>query len=130
MHDGCQAPSVYIIDDDTSVRTALSRLMRAAGMHASSFASVRQFMNSDIEDRHACIIADVRLSEASGLDLPGLLAERGRAIPVIFVTAQDTEATRARAHRSGAAAYFRKPVDDQALIDSIRWALSNRVNEE
>jgi FixJ family two-component response regulator len=59
----------------------------------------------------------------SGLELPALLASAGRRLPVILVTAHDTEETRDIAQRAGAAAYFRKPVDDQALLDAIAWTL-------
>ena len=126
--DPRKTATVYIIDDDPSVRKAMARLMRTAGLQESSFSSVEQFMNAGVNDAHACIVADVRISGTSGLDLPGLLAKSGRSIPVIFVTAQDSEEIRAVVRKLGAAGYFRKPVDDQALIDSIRWALGNSAN--
>jgi FixJ family two-component response regulator len=81
-------------------------------------------MDAEVSDEHACIISDVRMPGISGLELPELLARAGRHLPVIFVTAHDTEQTRAIAQRAGAAAYFSKPVDDQALLDAIAWALS------
>jgi FixJ family two-component response regulator len=59
----------------------------------------------------------------SGFELPGLLARAGHHVPVIFVTAHDTPETRQRAQSVGAAGYFRKPVDDQALLDAIAWAI-------
>ena len=62
----------------------------------------------------------------SGLDLPEMLRRIGRELPVIILTAQDTEPTRAAAKRSDAAAFFRKLVDDQALLDAIRWVLSEQ----
>lgn len=115
---------VYIVDDEPSVCTAYARLMRSAKMQARTFSSVEDFMASDFSDENACIICDVQFPGQSGLDLPVLLGRAGHHVPVIFVTAHDTTETRDRALRSGAAAYFRKPVDDQALLDAIGWAIA------
>lgn len=116
--------TIYIIDDDSSVQRALSRLMRAAGFEARAFEDVDQFLAMGTFCEHACIIADVRLPGPSGLELPTMLDRRGLRLPVIFVTAQDTQDNRAKAKKLGAAGYFRKPVDDMALLDAIQWALS------
>ena len=115
---------VYIVDDEPSVCTAYARLVRSAEMQPHTFASVEDFMRSDFTDENACVIADIQMPGTSGLDLPGLLARAGHHVPVIFVTAHDTPETRDRAQSAGAAAYFRKPVDGQALLDAIAWALS------
>jgi FixJ family two-component response regulator len=118
---------IYIVDDEPSVCTALARLVRSARMHPRTFASVEDFMHSEVSDANACVISDVQFPGASGLDLPVLLARAGRQLPVIFITGQDTPETRDRAQRAGAAGYFRKPVDDQALLDAIAWALSGQT---
>jgi FixJ family two-component response regulator len=76
----------------------------------------------------ACVIADIRMPETSGLELPVLLAKQGTRIPVIFVTAYDTEENRLEARRVGAAGFFRKPVDGQALLDAIAWAVEANGN--
>ena len=115
--------TVYIVDDDDSVRTALARLFRSANMHVHSFASVEEFLDSDKSDEHSCVVADIRMPGISGLDLPKLLAASGHKYPVIFLSAQDTEQTRAAAKRAGGAGFFRKPVDAQALLDAIEWAI-------
>jgi FixJ family two-component response regulator len=117
---------VYIVDDEASVCTAYARVVRAAKMQPRTFGSVEDLMDSDFSDENACVIADVQMPGTSGLDLPGLLAKAGHNLPVIFVTAHDSPETRERAQRAGAAAYFRKPVDDQALLDAIAWALSHK----
>ena len=83
-------------------------------------------MQADLCDDDACIISDVRMPGVSGLELPRLLAQAGRHLPVILVTAHDTVETRNRAQEVGAAAYFRKPVDDQALLDAIAWVRSGK----
>ena len=118
-------PKVYIIDDDESVSRALNRLLRSAGFDTRTFATVKAFTDSEFESADGCVLADVRMPGGSGLDLPERLHRLGRELPVIFLTAQDTETTRAAARRAGAAGFFHKPVDDQALIDAIEWALVN-----
>ncbi len=84
-------------------------------------------MRSDIVDENACVVSDVQFPGRSGLELPALLGRAGHHVPVIFVTAHDTPETRELAQRFGAAAYFRKPVDDQALLDAIAWAVTKNV---
>jgi len=116
-------PTVYIVDDDPSVRLALARLVRSAGMRAEVFATVRELMNFSRFASRACVVSDVRMPGTSGLDLPALLAQQGWRLPVIFVTAYETEENLAAARRAGAAAFFRKPVDDQALLDAIDRAV-------
>jgi FixJ family two-component response regulator len=121
---------IYIVDDDASVRRALERLLRSAGMEARAYGSAREFLDSEFTDQNACLIADVKMPDLDGLELQRKLAERGADLPVILITGFDTEQTRALAKDSGAAGYFRKPVDDQALLDAIRWALSrSRVRD-
>jgi len=118
---------VYIVDDEPSICIALARLVRSAKMQPQTFASVEDFMRADVSDKNACVVSDVQFPGTSGLELPVLLGQAGRRLPVIFVTAQDTPEIRDRAQRLGAAAYFRKPVDDQALLDAIAWALSGQL---
>ena len=120
---GDEEPTICIIDNDASVRKALLRLMRSAGVAAISYASADELLSVPMLPECACIVADIRMQGTSGLALPGLLAERGLHTPVIFVSAQDTEETRAAAKRAGAAGFFRKPVDDQALLDALAWAI-------
>src|SRR5829696_4023750 len=117
---------VYIVDDEPSICTAYARLMRSAKMQPRTFASVKDFVGADFTDENACVVSDVQFPGESGLALPGLLERAGHDLPVIFVTAHDSAETRDLAQRHGAAAYFRKPVDDQALLDAIRWAVSGQ----
>jgi FixJ family two-component response regulator len=115
---------VYVVDDDESVRRALRRLLYSWGLRARTFASAAEFLDSGSREEDACLIADIRMPGLGGLDLQRELRAKGSTIPVIFITAFDTAETRERARALGAAGYFRKPVDDQALLDAIRWALS------
>jgi len=120
------AIQVYIVDDEPSICTAYARLVRSAKMQPRTFASVEDFLRSDFTDENACVISDIQMPGTNGLDLPALLARAGHRVPVIFVTAHDTPETRCRAQNAGAAGYFRKPVDDQALLDAIAWAISGK----
>jgi FixJ family two-component response regulator len=114
---------LYIVDDEPCVRTAYARLARSAKMEAQTFASVEEFMRVPVSDENACVICDVQLPGTSGLELPQMLARAGRRLPVIFVTAHDSDETRTTVQSIGGAAYFRKPADDQALLDAIEVAL-------
>src|SRR5215210_6412871 len=110
-----QPIQVYIVDDEPSVCTAYARLVQSAKMRVRTFPSVEEFLAANLPaDGNACIVCDIAMPGTGGLELPGLLARAGRHFPVIFVTGQDTDETRATAQRVGASAYFRKPVDDQA----------------
>ena len=115
--------TVYIVDDDASVRQALARLVRSAGIRAEMFGTVPELVTQARDKEPDCVIADIRMPGTSGLELPSLLASQGHRVPVIFVTAYDTEQNRAEARSAGAAGFFHKPVDGQALIDAIAWAV-------
>jgi len=116
---------IYIVDDDLSVRRALKRLINSAGMNAEVFESANKFL----EYKHStkgpmCVIVDLRMRDMTGLELQREMRKRGSRLPFIFVTGHDTDESRSEAKKSGAAGYFRKPVDDQALLDAIIWAIS------
>ena len=119
-----QRATVFIIDDEASIRTALERLCRSAGYAGSAYESVEAFLESEVDDHNACVVADIRMPGTSGLALPGRLRDLHRSLPVIFMTAFDAPETRKEARLAGAAGYLRKPVDDQALLDAIEWSLS------
>jgi FixJ family two-component response regulator len=114
--------TIYIIDDDASVRRALCRVMASAGLECESFDSAEEFMAAPHPAVGGCIVADMTMPGMSGLELKPLLDAAGISYPLILLTAHDNEEMRAAARNAGAAAYFRKPVDTQALLDTIRWA--------
>jgi FixJ family two-component response regulator len=115
---------IYVVDDDESVRKAMKRLIRSAGMEVRTFASAQDFLNFKSFSPNACMIVDIKLQGMSGLELYGELRAKGVDLPVIFITGFDTPETRDQAKKAGAAGYFRKPLDDQALLDTIQWALA------
>ncbi len=120
--------TVFILDDDESVCTALARLVRSAGMVAVCVATPEEIAQTVNPRSRACVIADIRMPDLDGLSVPHLLRQQGCDLPVIFVTAQDTAQTRSAAKRAGAAGFFRKPVDDSALLDAIEWSLRDESN--
>jgi FixJ family two-component response regulator len=120
--------TVYIVDDDPSVRQALARVVRSAGLTAETFGTVLELISQAVFTEPACVVSDIGMAETSGLELPRQFATRGRALPVIFVTAYDTEENRAAAKRAGAAAFFHKPVDGQALLDAVAWAVAQNAS--
>jgi FixJ family two-component response regulator len=113
---------VYVIDDDESVRRAFLLLFQSAGFDVQVFRSAKEFLESAILSDGSCIILDMRMPGMTGLDLQKELASRKIGIPVIGISAYDDRPTRDLARKLGAVAFFRKPVDDQALIDAIHWA--------
>jgi FixJ family two-component response regulator len=119
---------VYIVDDDAAIRQALTRLMRSAGLAVEAFASVQALLDRAPFAQQACVVADIRMPGRSGLELPQLLSRQNRHLPVIFITAYDTDEHRQAAHAAGAAAFFRKPVDGEALLDAISWAVESAAD--
>jgi FixJ family two-component response regulator len=114
---------IYVIDDDESVRKAFRRLLGSENLPAQVFSSAEEFLeNLRVGDKD-CLILDIRMPGLSGFDLLEELEIRGIKIPVIVVSAFDDDQSRERSRRLGAKAFFRKPVDAQALLDSIHWAI-------
>lgn len=112
---------VYIVDDDESVRIGLSRLMRSAGFEARTFGGAEEFLKNLQTERPACVLLDITMPGATGLDVQARLNEKGVRLPVIAVSARDDEETRRLARELGVQFFLRKPVDDQALLDAITW---------
>jgi FixJ family two-component response regulator len=114
---------IAIVDDDDSMRSALSGLLKAVGLATQAFASAEEFLKSGQQHQTACLIADIRMPGMSGLELQAHLnAERCR-IPTIFITAHGDAKMRIQALREGAVEFLAKPFDDEALLDSVRAAL-------
>ncbi len=113
-----------MIDDDQSVRTALSRLLRSANFKAEAFSSPEEFLKDPRQNKDACILVDIRMPGSTGFDLQQKLTSNGINIPTIVISASDDALIREHARQLGAVAFFRKPVDDQALLDAILWAIA------
>jgi FixJ family two-component response regulator len=115
---------VYVIDDDESVRRALGRLMRSVGLEFEAFSSAEEFLSNPRQDQDTCILIDIRMPGLTGFDFQRRLVSQGTRIPVIVISASDDVQTREHARELGAVVFFRKPVDDQALLDTIWWAIA------
>ena len=114
--------SVIVVDDDPDMLRGVNRLLRHHGFNAAMFDSVESFENrADVDDAF-CIVLDINLNDGSGIELRLRLSERGVSLPVIFITGNDSDTTRAAALQSGCAAYLPKPFPAQSLIDPIRRA--------
>ena len=118
-----QEPTVFVVDDDPSLRTAVSRLIGSVGLPVRTFGSADDFLAGVDVSSPGCVVLDVRMPGASGLDLQDQLAAGGYTLPVIFVSAHADVALTVRAMRAGALQVFTKPFDDQALLDAIHQAL-------
>jgi len=114
--------AVFVVDDDPGMLRGLKRLLREYGFDAVLFDSAEAFRSeANLEDAF-CIVLDVNLQDSSGIDLRQQLKSRGISVPVIFITGNDSEATRAAALESGCSAYLTKPFPAQSLIDPIEKA--------
>jgi len=114
----------YVIDDDESVRTAFARLLRSADLKVETFSSADEFLSNPKQKENGCILVDMRMPGSTGFDLQQKLVARGIRLPVIVVSASDDAQIREHAWQLGAVSFFRKPVDDQALLDAIWLAIS------
>jgi FixJ family two-component response regulator len=116
-------PTVFIIDDDAGVRTAIQGLLKSVGLRSESFATPNEFLRSKRLDDPSCLVLDVRLPGVSGLDFQHKLIEAGVHIPIIFITGHGDIPMTVRAMKSGAVEFLTKPFRDQDLLDAIQQAL-------
>jgi len=117
------APVVFVVDDDPSVRSSLKFLLSTVGLQVESFESADRFLNGKPSDAPSCLVLDVRLPGLSGLDFQRELAARNIRIPIIFLTGHGDIPMSVRAMKAGAVEFLTKPFRDQDLLDAIRVAL-------
>ena len=116
-------PTIFIIDDDPSVRKGLTRLVTASGMNTESFASAREFLDSGNLDSPGCIILDVQMPGMTGPELQEELGNTSYGLPIIFLSAHGDVLTTASAMKKGAVDFLTKPVDGPKLFEAIRISL-------
>jgi FixJ family two-component response regulator len=116
-------PVVYVVDDDISVREALSSLIRSTGLRVETFSSAREFLGQSPSDGPSCLVLDVRLPDLNGLALQQELAAVKNQIPIIFITGHGDIPMSVRAMKAGAVEFLTKPFEDQELLDAIREAI-------
>ena len=128
MKDGVvmskSVPLVYVVDDDASVREALSSLIRSVGWRVEAFASAQEFLAHPQTDAPSCLVLDVQLPGLSGLDLQQELAKADIQIPIIFLTGHGDIPTSVRAIKAGALEFLTKPFNDEDLLDAIQQGIA------
>ncbi|MGB3878093.1 MAG: response regulator [Shinella zoogloeoides] len=112
-------PTVYIIDDDRSVREALEDLLASVSLRAKSFASVQDFLAFDLPDAPACLVLDVRMPGQSGMDFLEHMTEYGLYLPTVMITGHGDIAMGVKAMKDGAIEFLTKPFRDQDLLDAV-----------
>ena len=115
---------VAIVDDDSAVRKALTRLLGASAIRTRAYASGREFLDSLPSGAPNCLILDLHMPEMTGLELQAELTHTGARIPTIMITAHNDSGLRERCLAAGASAYLVKPLDDVLLLASISSAVA------
>ncbi len=116
--------TVFVVDDDFSVRKGLKRLLKSAEYSVEAFSSAEEFLAYDSDcDEPACLVLDVQMPGLNGLDLQENLVSRDYTMPIIFITGQGDIPTSVRAMKKGAVEFLTKPFDEKALLDAVQEAL-------
>lgn len=118
------APTVFVVDDENSVRKALCRLLASAGFAAASYASADEFLAGYERAQPGCLILDLSMPGLNGLELQQALRARDSLLPVIFLTGHAEIADSVRAMKGGAVEFLTKPVEDEKLLAAVREALA------
>jgi FixJ family two-component response regulator len=116
-------PCVAIVDDEEGIRKALSRLLRASGLEAESYANGQEFLDAAAEHRPDCVVLDLHMPGMSGLQVLRKLKAAGQRLSIVVITAHDEPETRERCIDAGACAYLRKPLEDRLLLNAISAAM-------
>jgi len=125
------APTVFVIDDDHSVRAAIQGLLKSVGLPSESFASAQEFLAKGAAGKPGCLILDVRLPGLNGLEFQRKLADAAVEIPIIFITGHGDIPMSVKAMKSGAVEFLTKPFRDQDLLDAVDQALErDRVRRQ
>jgi FixJ family two-component response regulator len=115
--------TVFVIDDDVSVRESIEEMVKSIGLRAQTFASTTAFLQTPLRDGPNCLVLDVRLPGASGIDFQHELTKADIRIPIIFITGYGDIPMSVRAMKAGAVEFLTKPFRDQDLIDAIQHGL-------
>jgi FixJ family two-component response regulator len=119
---------VFVVDDDASVRQALSNLFRSVGLQVETFGSAHEFLQSKLPNAPSCLILDIRLPRLSGLDFQAELAKADIRIPIIFMTGHGDIPMTVRAMKAGAVDFLTKPFRDQDMLDAVTAAIERDRN--
>ena len=114
---------VFVVDDDPSMRKALSNLFRSVGLRAEVFGSARELLESELPEVASCLVLDIRLPGPSGLDFQAELAKANIQIPIIFMTGHGDIPMTVKAMKAGAVDFLTKPFRDQDMLDAVAIAI-------
>jgi FixJ family two-component response regulator len=117
------APIVFVVDDDLSVRCSTERLIRSVGVDVQLFASAQEFLNHPRPERPACLVLDLHLPGLNGMDLQHRLTQSQIQIPIIFITGHADIPTSVRAMKAGAVEFLTKPFRSRNLLDAVHAAI-------
>jgi FixJ family two-component response regulator len=117
-------PIIHVVDDDASLRTAVTRLLKAAGYEVRSYPSAGEFLLAPPGSTPGCLVLDIQMPGPSGLDLQKALEKMDNPLPIIFLTGQGDIPMSVRAMKSGAVDFLTKPVQRQMLLDAVRNAIT------
>jgi FixJ family two-component response regulator len=117
------SPTVFVVDDDPSVRASIQGLLKSASLRSESFGTAEEFLDSKRPDGPSCLVLDVSLPGVNGLDFQRELADAGLHIPIIFITGHGDIPMTVKAMKSGAVEFLTKPFDDRDLLNAIHQAL-------
>jgi FixJ family two-component response regulator len=117
-------PTIHIVEDDASVRDSLLLLLQLKGLRAAGFESADAFLAAMRPEWSGCLLVDLRMPGTTGLELQGILRERGNTMPIIIITAHGDVAAARRAFISGAVDFLEKPLDESALLAAIDKAMA------
>jgi FixJ family two-component response regulator len=120
---GAKEPLVFIVEDDESMRRALSNLFQSVGLEVEVFGSASEMLQAGLPDVASCLVLDVRLPGLSGLDFQTELAKANIHIPIIFMTGHGDIPMTVRAMKSGAVDFLTKPFRDQDMLDAVVTAI-------
>ncbi len=123
-----EEPTVFVVDDDASVRDALSNLFRSVGLRTEAFGSAHEFLQHKLPNVPSCLILDIRLPRLSGLDFQAELAKADIHIPIIFMTGHGDIPMTVRAMKAGAVDFLTKPFRDQDMLDAVTTAIERDRN--
>jgi RNA polymerase sigma factor (sigma-70 family) len=120
-------PTVFVVDDDASMRRSLARLIRSIGLKVEVFSSAQEFLNRNHYDGPGCMVLDVRMPGLSGIQFQEYLADADYNIPIVFMTGHGNIAMSVKAMKAGAVDFLTKPFNDQDLLDAIHEAIKQHT---
>jgi len=119
-------PTIYVVDDDPSVRDSMELMLKSVGFNVKTLGSAQDFLKADLQEDLGCLVLDVRMPGMSGLDLQEKLVSSKALLPVVFITGHGTVPMSVRAMKAGAVDFLQKPFEEQDLLDAINRAVARQ----